>query len=987
MGEGSDNQTIDATLDADPANPSLRTERVPVELTRGESLGRYLILDVLGSGGMGKVYAAYDPELNRKLAIKLLHHAPGTEASRASIGSSRLQREAQAMAKLSHANVVTVHDVGTHAGRVFVAMEYVEGTNLEDWLDSAPAGSPHPWREVVARFLPAGRGLAAAHAADLIHRDFKPANVLLGADGRVRVADFGLARRAADDSPHSLESSQGPGLDTVTLDSLSLRLTQTGAFVGTPAYMAPEQFRGAELDARSDQFSFCVALWEGLYGERPFAGDSAAAILFAIHEHQLREPSPAVAARVPSWLRRVLERGLANEPSARWPDMHALLRALSNNPAAGRRRVGAIVLGLTGLAAAIVGPQLWAQPQPSPPPPPPLCQGAEAALGDAWDAGQRDRIHARYAQLGERWAKDDEARLIRLLDAWTGAWLAAWTEACAATRIRGEQSEDRLDDRMLCLARRRSRLVTFIESIQSATEQQLRKAPAQVDDIGDVADCSDPEAMHDRIPPPADRERRAEFERVLEEFDAVAVQRSIGRYDLAKTRLEPAYATALASGHPTLITEARYTRGDLLTQLDDPQAEAELVLAYESALAAGLFRFAGRAAQDLAAYLTDFEPRRAEAERWLRTAEALADYLDDQSMRLLLLETRARLERRRGNYAEAIVGYQRAVELSTELNGPDAKRTGDALFNLSSGLFEAGKLLEANQAATRAETIWADQLGPLDPRSLAALNAAGVFAWQMGDARASKQAFEQLMARREQLFGPDHVEVGAALFNYGSMLTEFGAPQARVPLERVLKIHTRHYGPASMPVAHCKANLAKAIIVEDPTNLAAALVLIDEAIATVSKDRDEAHLEVLIAKGIRVEILRRSGSYERALADATLLLRLFERSDTQEISNIADLYLDLTYIALGLGDNEQALAHVEKAAQVAAQEATGPRKTAERELVTARVLRELGREQAASAALTRARAAYLKGQAGLPGDPVWDAIEAWDDPPQQLAPR
>ncbi|KIG15138.1 High-affnity carbon uptake protein Hat/HatR [Enhygromyxa salina] len=982
MSESSDNRT----LDADPANPSTRPVKVSVELSRGESLGRYLIVDVLGSGGMGKVYAAYDPELNRKLAIKLLHHAPGTEASRAaSMGSSRLLREAQAMAKLSHTNVVTVHDVGTHAGRVFVAMEYVEGSNLEHWLDAAPEGRPHPWREVLARFLPAGRGLAAAHAAELIHRDFKPANVLLGADGRVRVADFGLARRAGDEGPTGAAIPPNAGVDAATLvDSLSLRLTQTGAFVGTPAYMAPEQFRGSELDARSDQFSFCVALWEGLYGERPFAGDSAAAILFSIHEHQLREPPPAAAAKVPSWLRRVLERGLANEPSARWPNMDSLLRALSKDPAVGRRRIGAAVLGLAALAAAVIGPQLREQPQPPPPPPPPppLCQGAEAALGEAWDADQRERLHARYAKLNERWAADDEARLISQLDAWAAGWIAAWTDACAATRIRGEQSEDKLDDRMLCLQRRRSRLETFIESIETTPDKQLRKAPAQVDDIGDVADCSDPEAMHARIPPPADTERRAEFERLLEEFDAVTVQRSIGRYDLAKTRLEPAYAAALATEHPTLITEARAVRGDLLAQLEDPQAEPELVLAYESALAAGLFGFAARAAQDLAVYLMAFDERRAEAERWLRTAEALVTYLDDQTIRMFVLESRARLERYRGNYPEALAWYQRAVDLSTEVNGADAKRTADALFNLSTVLFEAGNISEAKQTVGRAEAIWADELGPLDPRSLAALNASGVFAWRMGDARTARESFEELLARREQLFGPDHPEVGDALFNYGSMLVEFSAPHAREPLERLLAIHTRHYGPESIAVAHCKANLAKAVIVEDPTDLATARRLIDEAIATVSKERDAAHLELLIARGIRLEVLRRGGDYRAALAEAAVLQRLFERADTAVLSNVADLYVELAYIALGQGRSEQALANAEKAAEFSTQEATGPRKTAERELVTAQVLRELGRTELANAARARARAAYLRAQAGLPGDPLWDAIDGWVDAPE-----
>jgi eukaryotic-like serine/threonine-protein kinase len=274
-------------------------------LERGDVLGRYFILDRLGSGGMGIVYAAYDPELDRKVAIKLLR--PGRAGAEA---GARLLREAQAMARLSHPNVLAVHDVGTFGDQVFVAMELVDGADLRQWL----AASPRSEREVLDVFLKAGRGLAAAHAAGLVHLDFKPANVLVGRDGRVRVADFGLAQAEGG------EESGG---------------------AGTRGYMAPEQLTSQPVDARTDQFSFCVSLYEALYGARPFAPDS-----FEV------EDSPP-GSRVPIRLRRLLLRGLAPDPAGRFASMDDLLAALENDPRPVRRR-WAMTLALT----AVVGSAL-----------------------------------------------------------------------------------------------------------------------------------------------------------------------------------------------------------------------------------------------------------------------------------------------------------------------------------------------------------------------------------------------------------------------------------------------------------------------------------------------------------------------------------------------------------------------------------------------------------------------------------------------------
>jgi tetratricopeptide (TPR) repeat protein len=316
----------DGVASSDDATHARGSELRPVPSSgpaRGSSVGRYLVLDRVGEGGMATVYVAYDPELDRKVALKLVRDG-GTEE-----GALRMLREARALARLSHPHVVPVYDVGEHEGGVYVAMELVDGHTLRAWL-----AEPRRVGEVLRVLVAAGRGLEAAHAAGVVHRDFKPDNVMIGKDGRVRVLDFGLAREGG---PAGVRAAAGGALSMVVTH---------GEILGTPAYMAPEQHDGLPLDPRADQFAFCVTLHEALYGERPFGGDGFEALRGAIARREIRRP-PGV--RVPGRLARIVERGLAEEPQARHPSMTELLRQLE----AVRRQPGRIVR-LSALAAALV---------------------------------------------------------------------------------------------------------------------------------------------------------------------------------------------------------------------------------------------------------------------------------------------------------------------------------------------------------------------------------------------------------------------------------------------------------------------------------------------------------------------------------------------------------------------------------------------------------------------------------------------------------
>ncbi len=323
IGAGEDVAVDGATVPDHDVVTEPRTVRG--QLQPGATIGRYVVLELVGEGGMGVVYAAYDPELDRKVAIKLLGSGRGSAAA-----GRRLLREAQAMARLTHPNVITVHDVGEHAGMVFVAMEFVHGQTWTQWQQACPRSLS----ETLQIALGAVRGLRAAHEVGLVHRDFKPDNVMIGDDGRVRVMDFGLARLVGDDSD-ARPSGVPADAPVSSSGGAGVRLTHAGAVLGTPGYMAPEQFMGHEADARTDQFGFCVTLWEAVYGERPFRGETALAIGAAVMAGTVQ--APPSDRDVPPWLQEVLRRGLSVDPQARWSSLAELQLQLARHEGTRRR--------------------------------------------------------------------------------------------------------------------------------------------------------------------------------------------------------------------------------------------------------------------------------------------------------------------------------------------------------------------------------------------------------------------------------------------------------------------------------------------------------------------------------------------------------------------------------------------------------------------------------------------------------------------------
>jgi serine/threonine protein kinase/tetratricopeptide (TPR) repeat protein len=969
------------------AEPPRAREARGRPLGRGDTVGRYVVLERIGVGGMGEVFAAYDPELDRKIAVKLLLATRGD--MHMSAGPARLLREAQAMAKLRHRNVITVHDVGTHEGRVFVAMEFVDGGTLADWMNRGrdDGGTPHPWREVIERFSEAGRGLAAAHAAGLIHRDFKPANVLVDREGHVQVADFGLVRRASGDDPlpereAPIASEPSPvgdvSLDsdatligeddppiavslpplapqsrivTGSHDSLSLRMTQTGATLGTPAYMAPEQYQGGAVDARADQFSFCVAVWEALYGERPFAGDNLHAVMFAIAHGSIREPSSE--RDVPGPIRRALARGLANDPAQRWPDMNALLDALRWDPAQRRRRwvAGGLALALVATTALVVS-QLPEDPPPAESTPP--CLGAEEAFGDALSPARRDAIAQRFGAFEQASARDVGDRLFTRLDAWALDWQTAWTDACEDTHVHAKQSEDLLDRRMVCLDRRRNRFVEFVDALAQADEEQAREMIGSFDELGTVAPCYDSEALLRITPLPDDPAQADAILRAEAAIDDANGLYLAGRYAEARALLEPQREAVGKLAHAPLSAAFEALDGRLAFTLDDRAAgEQALQRGFNRALAAGDDDLSIEIARSLATALNS-EDRPKDALRWLDIATALVERNgNDDEMLGILAITRSQSLANDGDYAGAEKTAQEAYE-RLQRTQPNSAKVGDALYLLGTAAYRGGRMDEAIERVEQARGAWSSAVGPRHPRAQAALTLLGVASRTQGKFAEAQRYFEEALAMEVATLGPDHIEVTDNMMNLAvSFSDQDKLTEAIAMMQRVLEIRRAQPEPSETDLGRTLVNLAQ--MQRYAGRLAEAQASIEEGEQLMRESLGEDHPDLAVVINIRAEIhLARGelGEADRAIREA---IRIAVAKLGPENPGLHELHTNAADIALARDRPREAEKWL---AEVAAIEASGPGDRAEREFVQAKTLAELGRLEEALPLARSAKAEF-----------------------------
>jgi predicted Ser/Thr protein kinase len=631
------------------------------------AIGRYRLERRLGAGGMGEVYLGFDDELDRRVAIKRVRADRSNPTLR-----ERLRREARALAKLSHPNVVQVYEVGGPEQETFLVMEFVEGQTLRAWLEQ-----PRGWREILAVFLAAGRGLAAAHSAGVVHRDFKPENVLIGADGRVRVADFGLAFAP------ELETTLREGQAQVADESL----TNSGALLGTLRYMPLEQLAAGRVDARSDQFAFCVALYEALCGHEPFRYESFEARVEALERDAPNSPGRGMPRRIWS----IASRGLRRDPDARWPDLDALLEALERVPAHRRLTIVALVAPL----AIAVGWWLAA----SPPDP---CERVEAELEGIWDAATRAQVAEVIAASELPHANTSLARLDSGLARWQTSWANERSRQCHAD-VAGSDPPELSSARRACLDRQRY-------AVEVLRDELLAGGPALVEHLVDVAanlpdpaQCSPARVL---AQPPLDAAVREQVDALHLELAAARQRRLLGLAQVEHgTDLVEA---AAALGVAPVLAEATAELGKAQLEMGSPtRGLALLEQAADQALRAGHEHLLAEIWLELALHrLTKYRDLSLGERDWKLADAQWSRLAPDPRTRARLRYGQARLSIARGELEAAAATIEGALAELEE--GPSAERPVllGALAELSEGETAVARHRAALEAA---EHVWGSQ--------------------------------------------------------------------------------------------------------------------------------------------------------------------------------------------------------------------------------------------------------------------------------------
>jgi tetratricopeptide (TPR) repeat protein len=807
---------------------ALTSTQAPIQsetssLPRGTAVGRYLVLERLGAGGMGVVYAAYDPELDRRVALKLLR--TGGLGLELEAGRALLLREAQAMARVSHPHVVPVYDVGTFGEQVFLAMELVEAQTLRQWLSAAPRS----WHEVRNAFVEAGRGLAAAHAVGLVHGDVKPENLLVGRrDGRVRVTDFGLARTAT------------PEADVPRFAG------------GTPAYMAPELLaRDGRVDGRSDQFSLCVALYEALHGERPFAGATQEELEAEIRAGRVR-PVPRGSA-VPAWLTRAVLQGLEVDPARRHASLEALLTALLADPAVRRRRWLAWGGGLALLLGAVVATHALHTHQARA-----CASAAERAMASVWGVPQQKAVEQAFLGTQRPFAASAWAQVRRSLDAYTQAWVTTRTATCEATRVRGEQPEEVMGRRMRCLDGRLAEVTALTQVLAQADADVVGRALRAVESLPSLAGCSDAAALAGREEP-SDALRAALVRaRALE---------AAGRYKEGLAIALPAMEAARQAGDRAGSAQGLLAVAELREQVGDYRgAEQALFESLWAAEAGGHDAVAARA-WTLAVRLTGerFEQFPL-AHRWRERADAAILRLGgDDALRARLHVNVGRVLYVQGRYGEAEAQHQQALELLERTLGPESLAVADALFKRSAAKAAQGRADEALELGHRALALREKALGPEHPEvgmGLAELAEVRWYRREFEDAeRLSLRSIEVL----ERALGPEHPGLVSALNTLATARIglRWKAADVLPMLERALRIMEASGGAESSDSAVLANNIATAMA--RAGRLPEAERLLNQAISRLKRNLGPEHPTLVVMLISVADVLRFQGRLPEAL--------------------------------------------------------------------------------------------------------------------------
>ena len=779
-----------------------------------DRFGRFRVLGRLGSGAMGIVFSAHDPLLDRDVAVKLMqpHRVSPMALARAS-------REAQAMARVSHPNVVQVYGIGHHGDALYVAMEFVDGDTLAFWRES----EDHDWTAVLAAYRQAGQGLAALHEHGLVHRDFKPANAMRGHDGRVRVLDLGLVRQTEDAVPPDVPAEVSESA------SVSSEQTETNAVLGTPAYMSPEQFLGEKVSPASDQFSFCIALYEALYGQRPFKGRTTIQLVEAIADQRIE--SPPSGSAVPNRVFRALSKGLARNPAARHGSMRELLDALE-----GRRRRPLLWAGATVVALVIVGVAVPTERAPEPA----RCEAAEAVAA-AWnDAAQMSLV-----------AVDQDGVAARELDAYAAELRDDAERACASALPSATTSA--------CQQRLAARFDEVLTLMSGELEPGVTRVRL-VEQLPAPSTC-----WGERITP-RDADPAA-FIRVARLAQKARGLSETPDKELAEATAQKAVEEAHRIGDPQAQIEAMRARAMVRIRshqfelgLDDVRA------AYDLALVIRDDDMAAQTANSMVWVLLQ-QRKLDEAERWARIAQAAVDRTgrEDPSTRGYALHRLGLVKMHRGDSKEALDLMSQALQLWQAAD--DAREVGTVLSDLQQVAADLGDMDASLAYARDAVETYVEAFGENDPQLGTAYHNLGNAQQNLGQDEAALDAYQRAYENRVMGYGTEHPQVGISAYAVATALFDVGRQdEVSAWLDK-----TRRSMPKGHP-ALSAADMLEAQVAQALGDVDRALLLMNRALVEMESLYGADHPNVGQLRVNKAVLLRSTGEFDAALAETGLAL-------------------------------------------------------------------------------------------------------------------
>ncbi|MBL9099339.1 MAG: tetratricopeptide repeat protein [Myxococcales bacterium] len=860
----------------------------------GSRVGRYVVLERLGAGAMGVVYSAFDPELDRKVAIKIIKADGAWAMSREA--RTRMVREAQALAKLSHPSVVAIHDVGVQGEEIWIAMELVEGRTLRAWLGERARG----WQEVCAVMLAAGQGLAAAHAAGLVHRDIKPDNVMIGDEGRVRVMDFGLAR-------HDTSEEVAPVLVPREGALLSTDVTTVGSLIGTPGYMAPEQLVGAGAGQAADQFAFCVMFWEGLYGARPFAGETLAEL-----RHSVLAGKVAGTRRrgVPGWLREVLARGLAVNTERRWPTMAGLLAALEGGRARVVRRRWLFAGGAAlGLVAALLGAREASARREMA-----RCEAAGAEIHDEWSEQASAAVERAFTATEKTHAATVFARTRPWIDRWAAGWQAARTEACR------RRSEGTWDDELYarseeCFALGRGLLGSLLDALTRADAGTLNRATTAAASLPAIEQCLDAVQLRERPDASADP---VELRRMHERLARARALQATGDFKRGLEVAQAVVSDARAAGWLATAATGEAVVGSIESSLGrHSEAEQCLLRALAAAREASAPRVALTGLVDLVTVVGVRQTRFAEGKVWAEAAQFLIGVLagGDRGAEAGLDHALGQLLTAQGEARAAIPVLERALARWTELYGEGHPQVAAALDSLAAAFSASGNLEEAVRRDEQALAIREQAFGADHPVVAESLSTLGTIEDRRGRYEEALALQQRALAIRERVFDADHPDIAESLNRVGAVLTNLRrGDEALAAYERAEGILARSK-EGNLPLrATLLYNIA--LIYSTRRRAPEAMEKHARAIEIFSETLGPEHLKLSYPLNGLATLKSRAGEHDEAVRLMERAIAIREKALGSKDPDLAMSLAALARIERERGRPEAAIGHDERAVKI-----------------------------------------------------------------------